>query len=371
MKIKNARVFTENGIFENRDVCVEGEYITENSIQGKEWDATGYYILPGLVDIHLHGCNGFDMSDGTMEAFDEIMEYEARSGITAVCPAIASVSEGQMSRVYHAIGNYNNDRGAYLTGVCMEGPFLSRDCMGAQCKSYACKPNAAMFAKMQENCRGLIRQVVVAPEEDVHMEMIDAIHDQVIVSVGHTTCDYDMAAKAFSRGCSHVTHLYNAMNEYTHRDPGVVGAAADHEQVYVELICDGIHNHPSVIRNTFRMFGKERVCMISDSIAISGLDSGVYKKGMQKLIVRRKRAVLDDGTLAGGMLNLMEMMLLCVQEFGVPLETAVAAASLNPARSLGIDRKFGSVTAGKYANLVIMDENLKVIDVIVRGKRSI
>lgn len=368
MRIKNAKVFTEEGIFEQRDVCIDGEYFTTDSHQGKEWDAAGCYAIPGLVDIHVHGGAGYDICDGTMEALDGILDYEARNGITCVCPATMTISEGQMQRVFRAVGNYPNNHGAYLGGITMEGPFISRDKIGAQSPAYVSKPNAAMYARMQDYCRGMIRQVVIAPEEDAHFEMIDSLRGDVVLSVGHTVCDYEMAARAFQRGCRHVTHLYNAMNEMCHRDPGVAGAAADREDVYVELICDGIHNHPSVVRNTFRMFGGDRVCMISDSMRAAGLDSGVYTLGGQNVYVRGKRATLADGTIAGSAVNLMEALKVCVKEMQVPLETAVKAATINPARSLGLDEKFGSIAPGKYANMVLMDKDLNVLDVLVRGK---
>ena len=200
------------------------------------------------------------------------------------------------------------------------------------------------------------------------MEFIKEVKDRLIVSIAHTTADYDTASKAFEEGASHVTHLYNAMPPFTHRAPGVIGAAVDNNTVCVELICDGIHIHPAVVRATFKMFGNERVILISDSMRACGLEDGEYTLGGQKVYVTGRKAVLEDGTIAGSVTNLFECMKRAVQDMHIRLEDAIAAATINPAKQIGIFDKVGSIEDGKYADLVLMDKSLNIKAVYVHGK---
>lgn len=193
--------------------------------------------------------------------------------------------------------------------------------------------------------------------------------NEVVISLTHTTVDYDTAMKAFKNGASHVTHLYNAMSPYTHRAPGIVGAASDNEMCTVELICDGIHIHPSVVRNTFRIFGKERIVLISDSMMATGLGVGEYILSGQKVYVSGKQATLTDGTVAGSVSNLLDCVRICVKDMEIPLEKAVWSAAATPAKVLGIFENYGSITSGKVANLVLLNSRLEVEQVYVAGNK--
>jgi len=199
------------------------------------------------------------------------------------------------------------------------------------------------------------------------MEFIEAVKDEVTVSVAHTTADYDKAMTAFQMGASHVTHLFNAMPPYTHRAPGVIGAASDSDHCRVELICDGVHIHPSVVRNTFRMFGPDRVVLVSDSMRAAGLGDGESSLGGQKVFVNGNKATLEDGTLAGSVSNLMDCVRVCVKEMKLPLEQAIRSAAVNSAKAIGIYDQYGSITPGKYANVVLLDQDLNVKGVIMKG----
>jgi N-acetylglucosamine-6-phosphate deacetylase len=203
------------------------------------------------------------------------------------------------------------------------------------------------------------------------LEFISQVKDEVVVSIAHTMANYDEATKAFEKGASHVTHLYNAMPPFAHRDPGVIGAALDAKNAYVELICDGIHIHPSVVRATFAMFGADRVILISDSLRAAGLSDGVYTLAGQEVHVQGGAARLKDGTLAGSATNLMECMKIAVKHMGIPLENAVKCATMNPAKQLGIYDTCGSITPGKAADFVLLDKNLQVKAVYVDGERIV
>ncbi len=252
----------------------------------------------------------------------------------------------------------------------MEGPFISLARKGAQNGDYVHRPDADLFRELNAASGGLVKILAIAPEEPGAMECIEELKDEVVLSVAHTTADYETASKAFQNGVHHVTHLYNAMSGLSHRSPGVVGAAADHEAVEAELICDGIHIHPVTVRQTFKMFGDDRIILISDSMEATGMPDGEYALGGQKVIKKGNYATLEDGTLAGSATNLMDCLRTAVLKMGIPLESAVKCAAVNSARSVGIYDSYGSITPGKTANMVLLKEDdLSTVQVILKGKK--
>ncbi len=375
MIIRNAKVYNEDGSFTVRDIVMEGEFFTEAAALAKNpeslsevMDAAGLLAIPGLTDIHFHGCMNFDLCDGTLKAIGAIAEYELRNGITAICPATMTMPEEALTNIAQAVSVYENLNGADLVGINMEGPFISKEKKGAQNERYVMSPNLELYHKLQQITKNKIKLVDIAPEEPGALEFIRAVKNETVVSIAHTTADYETAIMAIKAGASHVTHLYNAMPPYTHRAPGVVGAASDCPDCKVELICDGIHIHPAVVRNTFRIFGPDRVVMISDSMRATGLGDGESSLGGQKVFVKGKRATLEDGTLAGSVSNLMDCVRVCVKEMEISLEQAVRSAAVNSARAIGIYDKYGSITPGKYANVVLLDKELNIKCVIMKGR---
>ena len=224
-----------------------------------------------------------------------------------------------------------------------------------------------MFRRLQKKAEGLIRFCDIAPETDGAMDFIRELKDEVRISLAHTTADYDTAREAFIHGARHVTHLFNAMPPFSHRAPGVIGAAAENPDVIAELICDGIHIHPSAVRAAFRLFGDERICLISDSMMATGLSDGEYTLGGQAVTVRGNLATLADGTIAGSVTNLMDCLRTAVQKMGIPLEDAVRCASLNPAKAIGVDALYGSIEAGKKGDVVLLRKDLSLAGVIKDG----
>jgi N-acetylglucosamine-6-phosphate deacetylase len=368
MIIKNALVYTEDGSFTKQDIYLEGEYIvTTGQEQSEEYDAEGLYLIPGLTDLHFHGCVGYDFCDGTPEAIRAMAEYQAANGITTIAPATMTLDDERLTAIFKNAAAYPSERGAILTGIKMEGPYLSLAKKGAQNPKYLRRPDAAHFRRMQELSGGLIKILAIAPEEEGAMECIEELKDEVVISLAHTTADYATAWRAFQMGASHLTHLYNAMPAFSHRSPGVIGAAFDSEHVKVELICDGVHVDPSVVRATFKMFGEERIILISDSMMATGLKDGKYSLGGQDVTVTGNKATLADGTIAGSATNLMQCMRIAVS-FGIPLTTAINCAAVNPAKEIGIYDKYGSITPGKYANLVLLNKELEPVQVFLKGK---
>lgn len=332
-------------------------------------DATGCYVVPGFVDIHFHGCVGADLCDATDEAVRAIARHEASRGVTAVCPATMTYPEERLASVVDAAAAFEPAADeAALVGINMEGPFISPDKIGAQNPAYVQRADAAMLRRLQERAGGLVKLVDVAPEEPGALDFVAEVAGEVRVSIAHTCTDYDTAREAFARGARHMTHLYNAMPGLHHRKPGPIAAAWECPDATVEMICDGVHVHPAMARLTFGLFGAERICLISDSMRACGLEDGTYDLGGQDVTVRGNVATLADGTIAGSVTDLAACVRHAVREMGVPLEDAVLAATLTPARAIGIDAERGSLEAGKAADVLVLDEDLNVKHVVLRGE---
>ena len=375
MIIKDANIFTQDNRFVKGSVVVEnGRFVSiaeQPEHAGEVIEAKGLYMIPGLVDIHFHGCMGADMCDGTKEALDVITQYEASVGVTSVCPATMTIPKDELSAVMKNAGAYAYHGGAHLVGINMEGPFISPAKKGAQAAENIMHCDYEYFNQLQDAAGGLIKLVDIAPEEAGAMEFIDKVKGTVVVSLAHTASDYDTAMEAIAHGASHATHLYNAMPPLNHRNPGVIGAVRDSDNCHVELICDGVHIHPSVIRATFAMFGAQRMILISDSMRATGLDDGEYTLGGQPVTVKGNLATLHDGTIAGSATNLMDCMRFAVKHAGLLLETAVMCATANPAKEIGIFDEVGSIAVGKKADFVLLDQDLNLAGVYIDGKEFV
>lgn len=367
MIIRNGAVFREDGTFRIEDLYVERHKIAaseEEVTDRAEVDAKGLLVIPGLVDIHSHGAFGHDFSDADTEGLKTILKYERRCGITSYCPTSMTLPSGQLKEIFataaEAAGTYD---GAVIRGINMEGPFLDVKKKGAHVEEYIRKPDAEFFRELNEASGNMVKLVTLAPNTEGAMEFIDAVHDEVCISLGHTGTDYDTASEAMRRGAHHVTHLYNAMMPLGHRDPGLIGAAGDDLHCMVELISDGLHIHPAVVRATFRMFGNERVVLISDSMMATGMPNGQYELGGQAVTVKDRKATLADGTIAGSATNLYDCMCKAIS-FGVPAADAIFAATRNPAKSIGIYDKVGSLSVGKEADILLVTPEFELKKVL-------
>lgn len=328
-------------------------------------DVGGGYVIPGLVDIHLHGAMGHDVCDGTPQALEAISLFLASNGVTSFCPTTLTLPE---DRLHQIMGNIARTPlpGAQSAGINMEGPFISPSRKGAQPGEYIQAPDIDMFRRLNETGGGQIRLVDIAPEQDQGFRFTRALAGEVRVSFAHTDADYQTALAGFASGADHVTHLFNAMSPYHQFDPGLVGAAVD-SGAYVEVICDGHHVHPSIVRALFKLFPPSRVCLISDSLRCAGMPEGPYSLGGQQVFVKEGRATLESGVLAGSSIHLLEALRRAVR-FGVPLEMAVAAATQNPAASIGMQEKLGALAPGARADLVVLDKELNLRQVFLQGE---
>lgn len=371
MIIKNGLVFTKDFQFQPMNIKIINHVVKEMTeqditpeVQEEVVDAKGMKIIPGLTDVHFHGCMGYDFCDGTDEAISEMAKYECSVGVTNICPATMTLAKDRLVGICKIAANHKASEGeADLVGINLEGPFISENKCGAQNPAYVHVPEVDFLEDLMDASNQLTKLVTIAPEVDGALECIKKCKDRIGFSVGHTVSAFDDADKAFAEGANHVTHLFNAMPGLTHREPGVIGAAVDHDHVMAEIICDGIHIHPSAIRAAFKMFGADRMVLISDSMRACGMKDGDYELGGLPVIKKGRTATLKDGTLAGSVTNLYDCMVNVIK-MGISEEDAIKAATYNPAKSIGIEDQCGTIEVGKAAKLVIINQDYEIVRVL-------
>ena len=372
MNFKNAMLYTEEFRFVPGAFSVEdGKFA--NVLAEPQADAVdlhGAYVIPGLIDVHNHGNSGADFSDGDYDGLVKMAEYLARNGVTSFAPASMTLPYDVLAKAFataRRLADKAPEGASALRGIQMEGPFFSEKKKGAQNGAYLRDPDFAAFSKLYHDCGGLVRIVDVAPELPGACEFIRQAKELCTVSIAHTDANYDEARAAVEAGVTHLTHLFNAMPALHHRKPGVIGAAAEADQVSAEIISDGQHIHPSAVRLAFRLFGAERMVLISDALRCCGMPDGEYELGGQAVFLKGGVARLADGTIAGSATNLYDCMLRAIS-FGIAKEDAVRAATWNPARQIGCLDVVGSIADGKRADFVVCDENLTRKAVWLAGK---
>lgn len=367
MIFKNATVCDDSFKFIKKDLIIENGRFSESAAdRGEEYDCTGLVIIPGFIDIHIHGCCGADCTDLREDSVLRMSRYLATRGVTSFCPATMTLAPEDLKQAFHNIsGSIGKEEGAYIHGINMEGPFISAAKKGAQDGRKIRLPDIHLFDELNSICR--VRICDIAPELPGAEEFIRGVCRVCTVSAAHTAADYETAMKAFDWGITHVTHLFNAMTQFGSREPGLVGAAFDSPEVTCELICDGIHIAPATLRSAFRLLGRDRTAVISDAMMASGLPDGEYSLGGQT-VIKRSDARLADGTLAGSVTDLFEEFRNLIS-FGIPQEQVIRSLSVNPARAIGADNETGSIKTGKYADFIILNSEMdEIISVFAKGK---
>lgn len=371
MRYENGWIFAD-GRFVRGGFSVENgrfAHVLED-VPGPAEDLDGALVIPGLVDIHVHGCAGADFSDGDYAGLVRMARYLARRGVTSFAPASMTLPYDALDKAFHAAARLRREGladGARLMGIQMEGPFLSREKRGSQNPAYLRLPDWDRFLRLYDAAEGLLRIVDVAPELPGAVEFTRRASEKCRVSVAHTAAGYDQTAAVFDAGATHLTHLFNAMSGIHHRHPGPIGAASERENVTAELICDGIHVHPSAVRMAFRLF-PGRICLISDALRCCGMADGSYSLGGQEILLSGGVARLTGGAIAGSAADLYQCMRRAVS-FGIPREQAVWAATALPARVIGRESETGAIADGRAADFVICGGELEPEAVYLDGKR--
>jgi N-acetylglucosamine-6-phosphate deacetylase len=380
--ITNIAVYHEGGIFEQGFIKIKAGKIidigpvTDNANQKADEIISltpNFSLVPGFIDIHIHGVKGADTMDGTPSALSTMACSLPREGTTSFLATTITQSSDQIEAALSNAATYSStikeEPAAEMLGIHLEGPFISPERAGAQPLSFIQEPDLSLFEKWQQLSGGLIKLVTMAPERENGLELLRYLTDSgVIASIGHSDASYHEIQEAISKGLSHVTHLYNGMRGFHHREPGVAGAALAHHELKVEMIVDGIHIHPAIVKSTYRTKGASEIILITDAMRAKGLKDGTYDLGGQKVQVSNQKALLSDGTLAGSILTMNDAIKNMIQYTGCSLQEITVMASENPAKQIGVWNQKGSITVGKDADLTILDQDLNVIFTLCNGK---
>jgi N-acetylglucosamine-6-phosphate deacetylase len=374
--IENGEVLV-NGRFEKVNILVENAKITSLAQIGPDCkasirlNASGKKIVPGFIDLHTHGGNGVDVNNATTADLIRLSHYFAAQGTTGW---LASIVTDTYEKTLWCIGQIRDamkgaNNGAQILGIHLEGPFLSREYKGSMQEALLKKADPSLFANYQRAAAGLIKYITISPEVDGAPALIKKLAESgVIVSIGHSGADYDTALNCIHNGAMGATHTFNAMKLLHQHSPGICGAVLETD-VFCEAICDGIHLHPGIIRLLLKTKGIDKVVAVTDSIMAAGLPDGLYNLGASKVIVKGGDAkLISDGTRAGSTLTTSTALRNLVQFTGRKLEEVILLLTANPAALLKIDSHKGSIMAGKAADLVLLDEFLRVDMTIVGGR---
>ena len=374
MILKGARVLTDRFTFEETDVIVEnGMIISVEKTNAPGEDIRGAFVVPGLIDIHTHGIQGFDFLDGTMEALEAMRRAYAAAGTTSVLATIMTAPKGAMTRAAKAVGgslipgnakaaNDSKIPKAHIRGVYLEGPFFNPEHAGAQLPEALMTPDNNFLQELIEASGNTVKIVSLAPELPGAVDLIRS-ENNITFFLGHTSADYDSAREAINAGARGITHTFNQMNSFHHRAPGILGAAVESD-VFCECITDGLHVHPSAVRLLFSAVGCERFISITDSLRATGLPDGKYRSGGQEVIVKGGLARLSSGVIAGSTLTMLAGVRNLIR-WGIRPEDAFYTASATPAKAAGIFDKTGSITPGKDADLLILNADYSLKKVII------
>lgn len=382
--IKGSKIILENEIIKDHVLLFDNdikEILSEEVFEKRI--STGYYdmaleviehngyVSPGFIDIHVHGAGGSDTMDATPEALRTISENLIKSGTTGFLATTMTMAQEDITKALETVRSVmsaqenGKSEGSDILGVHLEGPFINPKYKGAQAQTHIQKPTDTWLKPYFD----IIKIITFAPEMDADFEFIKTMADTgIVLSIGHTGCDFETACSAHAAGVDHITHCFNAMTGLHHRRPGVVGAAFA-KPFTAELIADGIHVHPGFFDTFVRIKSPDKVILVTDAIRAGFLDEGTYELGGQPVIVEKGASRLEDGTLAGSILKMNEALENMLKSTGRPLNEVVSMMSINPARRIGLDQEMGSIEEGKLSNLVLLSEDYHIEAVYIKGKK--
>ncbi|MGO3496275.1 MAG: N-acetylglucosamine-6-phosphate deacetylase [Staphylococcus equorum] len=375
--IENGRIYTEEEIIERGYIIVKEDKITDVGKGDYEgalttYDAQGQHVLPGFIDIHMHGGYGEDAMDASCDGLKHLAESLLSEGTTSFLATTMTQSDENITKALENIIEYQKQqnvlKAADIVGIHLEGPFISEHKVGAQNPAYVQRPSIEKVQQFQKTANNQIKVITFAPEVEGAHETLEALHDQIRFSIGHTVATFDETNEAVARGAKHVTHLYNAGTPFEHREPGVFGAAWTNDSLSTELIVDGIHSHPTAIQIAYKQKGNTRFFLITDAMRAKGMPDGEYDLGGQNVIVKGSEARLASGALAGSILKMNEGLKNLIQYTGDSLDNLWRVTSLNQAIALNIESQKGSLKVGKDADIVIVDDEITVQTTIKAGE---
>lgn len=367
-------IITSEGYTERGYIWIKNGFIKKigSEIPSLDFPVEEYsecIVAPGYIDTHIHGYKGNEIKDANFESLNNISLNLLECGVTSFLPTISTSSEEEIKKVLNLIAQQGDlVEGARILGVFLEGPFLATKYKGAQKEKFMQSPSIEKIKDFQEIARGKIVKVAIAPELDNSIPFIDYCHKQgIVVALAHSDATYEQAKSAIKHGASVVVHLFNAMRMLHHREPGLVGAALTSPGVFTEIINDGLHIHPEIIRMILKIKGTRQTVLITDSNLTTGLPDGVYQRDNKNLLLRSGGVRLEDGTLAGSALQMSRAVQNCINwEIAEPVES-IRMATESAARSIGMEESIGEVAEGRRADLVVLDKKFEVAATYVAG----
>ncbi len=372
--IKNVQLVLTDRVISNGTIIFDNKIRKINKIDAKNYDdeyeiidGEGAYLTPGFIDIHIHGAGGHDTMEGNPEALEKISKTIIKSGVSHFLPTTMTMEKKYIkSALYNIVECMkNNQKGAEILGVNVEGPFINSEYKGAQAEANILKPDIKLIKDYLE----YIKIITIAPEIKGSKEFIEEMTKNGIVSsVGHSGASYEDVRNACKWGLSHSTHLFNAMTGLHHRKPGIVGAVLTDENMTCELIADLIHVNPDVLKLVTMAKDPSKIILITDSMEAGGLGDGEYSLGGQKVIVNNNAARLENGALAGSILTLNKAVINMINSTNLPLVKIINMVTLNPASLLNLNHKMGIIKEGYDANLSLFNNNFEVKKVFVQGE---
>lgn len=375
--IKNISIITPYDIVHDYSVLIDREKIDkvdkEENI-GKEEideiiDGKGQFLAPGFIDIHNHGNTGHDIMDSTEEALDEMAKFHLKNGVTSFLGTIiTSSNENIVNAIENMVDYPNKEDGSELLGIHLEGPFFSQEKKGAQPSEYIRRPNLEDIQNLVKLSKGKMKMVSLAPEIEGALEIISFLKSEgITVAMAHSNGTFAEIMAGINHGATVATHLYNGMRNFSHREPGIIGASLTDDRIYCELIYDRIHLHDIAVKMALKMKGPDKIVLVSDAMRAAGLEDGDYELGGQKVIVKDGAARLENGNLAGSTLNLRDAVYNAINNLNLSIVDSIRMASLSPAKAIGIDKYKGSIEIGKDADLLLIDEKINISATIVGG----